>query len=991
MVCKIYEIDENGKKVRELSDVELKRRLLDDVDLFDMATGKEPLPNDIKTAIDNGEITREQARSFTEQDESVIEDIERKAESEDETELNSAIEQADKLIGETVGTTESEKQPTDKGTGESKVTGITKAVQKQEWEALGIDSDFANQLSRDWSGTVLKEANDKIKANPYIADTLAKELNDKPRPTTDTENAILLIEKRRLQNLFDEHYNDTSEDKNPIALLAIQDKLIENMNAIEGAGTALGRGLNSLKMAMAKDYSLATMLAKKRLANDNKPLTPEVEKQITDLHEKITELQKKFDDYVEQKKKESETTDAENGLNRAKRDVRKNNRNLTREKLKAERDVIVSNIKDKVATLLESAVEKTGGKLNAVENKVNNKEVLSSLSLEISNLVKNLVEDKVLDLADIVDNIHDELKGIIPDLSKREVRDAISGYGKEPQKQTKSEIQSEIDRLKKEAKQLSKQEDIESGKIDEPRLKALKTRTANRIKELQEKIAKGDYSKTEKKVYELDDVALSLKAELDREKAKFSKGLQQDVLSKRTLSEKGLDALAQWSRAIKLSGIVTLGKLTAAAAERVAITPAEEAVGGVLSKIFPKLSAKAEREGGINTKIEAQAISKGFMKGMADSWKILTTGESNLDVSYGKQDNLPHSVLDFFGHLHGALKAVPKRIEFERSFAKRMEAQAKKGIDVSNPLVQTKTAIQAYKDSKRAIFMQDNVVASAWSNFIKSLESKNKTTGEDNKVIATIGKTLLPFVKIPTNIVGETLTYAGGSASGSYKLAKALTKGIENVSPEEADVILRHLKKGSLGLGLLALGFFNPQAIGGYYQKYEKRREDEPEAGEVKLFGHKIPKFLVHNPLLECLQIGATARRVSDTYTKGKENTKTSGLMAGLLGIADEVPFVKTGESLKGALESEHEATYFLGSYLKGMIDPALLQDIARFTDKDEKGKVKKRQTDTVLEHIESGLPFLRQSLPEKEQKDRHVTTPKYDEKGKLLEHGRTR
>ena len=78
--------------------------------------------------------------------------------------------------------------------------------------------------------------------------------------------------------------------------------------------------------------------------------------------------------------------------------------------------------------------------------------------------------------------------------------------------------------------------------------------------------------------------------------------------------------------------------------------------------------------------------------------------------------------------------------------------------------------------------MQDNIVASAWSNFIKSLESKNKTTGEDKKFIATIGKTLLPFVKIPTNIVGETLTYAGGSVSGSYKLAKALTKGIENVS-----------------------------------------------------------------------------------------------------------------------------------------------------------------------------------------------------------------
>ena len=41
MACKVFEIDENGKKGRELTDAELKQRLLDDVDLFDMAMGKD--------------------------------------------------------------------------------------------------------------------------------------------------------------------------------------------------------------------------------------------------------------------------------------------------------------------------------------------------------------------------------------------------------------------------------------------------------------------------------------------------------------------------------------------------------------------------------------------------------------------------------------------------------------------------------------------------------------------------------------------------------------------------------------------------------------------------------------------------------------------------------------------------------------------------------------------------------------------------------------
>ena len=110
----------------------------DDVDLFDMAMGKEPLPKEIKTAIDNGEITREQADGFIEQDESVITDIERKAESENEAELNEAIDQADKLIGEAVGATESKAEPTDKGTSEDKVTGIKKAMVEKDRADAGL-------------------------------------------------------------------------------------------------------------------------------------------------------------------------------------------------------------------------------------------------------------------------------------------------------------------------------------------------------------------------------------------------------------------------------------------------------------------------------------------------------------------------------------------------------------------------------------------------------------------------------------------------------------------------------------------------------------------------------------------------------------------------------------------------------------------------------------------------------------------------------------
>ncbi len=44
-----------------------------------------------------------------------------------------------------------------------------------------------------------------------------------------------------------------------------------------------------------------------------------------------------------------------------------------------------------------------------------------------------------------------------------------------------------------------------------------------------------------------------------------------------------------------------------------------------------------------------------------------------------------------------------------------------------------------------------------------------------------------------------------GLVSGSIKLAKALRGGVENLRPEEADLIMRHLKKGSIGAAVLLI------------------------------------------------------------------------------------------------------------------------------------------------------------------------------------------
>jgi hypothetical protein len=230
------------------------------------------------------------------------------------------------------------------------------------------------------------------------------------------------------------------------------------------------------------------------------------------------------------------------------------------------------------------------------------------------------------------------------------------------------------------------------------------------------------------------------------------------------------------------------------------------------------------------------------------------------------------------------------------------------------------------------------------------------------KPIATALKILLPIVKIPTNIAKETLEYSTGSITGAAKLASAYAKGIENLKPEEADIILRHLKKGSIGLAGVAIGFFNPDMFGGYYRRGHRTKEGEPDFGGGKLFGYTVPPFLVHNPLLETFQIGATMRKVNDERLKGG-GTKglTAGALAALFGLAEEVPFTEEMRRVVDVIETQ-DVSKFAGNTAKQLV-PLLLQQIAARADRED-GKPVKRAPKTFPQYIETGIPGLRQNVP---------------------------
>jgi hypothetical protein len=519
-------------------------------------------------------------------------------------------------------------------------------------------------------------------------------------------------------------------------------------------------------------------------------------------------------------------------------------------------------------------------------------------------------------------------------------------------------------------------------------LEALKKRMQSKMDDLNERVATGDFSLARKsEPVKLDDKGLKIKADYERAKAQFERALTEDRLKNRSPLEKLADTVVKWRRGFVLSSPITLGKLVAAAVERIAFSPAEEAIGGAISKVIPKVARQAKSEGGFNARAEAKAITEALTKGASDSWDILKTGQSELDALYGggregyvrESMTLPRSFIDVFGHIHGFLKAPTKRAAFARSMEKRTAAAIRDGVDVSDPMVQTKLAVESYKDANRSIFLQDNRLVTFWKTGLAVLDQKDKETGRTpvgSKALSTALRVALPIVKVPTNLVAETFQYAFGSITGSARLAKAMAAGVENLKPLEADLIMRELKKGSLGAALLLVGYFNSNNIGGYYQQGQKRKDGDVKIGGIRIAGHEIPSFLLHNPLLETLQLGATIRRAQDSKMRVHDKDSRglfSGFMAGVMGLADEVPFVREmfGEIPK--MFNQNEQSSFWGELGKSLVVPQIMQWAASQTDKDEKGVTTPRSPQTVWQHIETGLPFLRKNVPMKNQRRKTV------------------
>lgn len=497
---------------------------------------------------------------------------------------------------------------------------------------------------------------------------------------------------------------------------------------------------------------------------------------------------------------------------------------------------------------------------------------------------------------------------------------------------------------------------------DEQRLAALKTRLAKREAELTDAIATGSIPKKVRRPLALDADAIALQGRVNNLKRQADLIIRKQELAGRGPLEKGLDWTAGWGRFLKLTGTNTLAKISAAAAERALVfKPIEEVLGAGWSKlpIVRDVAGRAPIEGGGSLDAIAKSYAGFFGKQAREEMgAYLRGGEGNLEAALGK----PHlggeapAWMSYPGKVHAALKSPAKVAAYEYA----MEKQAKFYLGKDNPealldpALQAEMKARAWEYAQRDIFMGDNAAVNAFRRAFAHQEGES-LAARSGKTAANV---LMPIVKVPTNYALEATDYLFGVPKGMGRLAFAVKKGISELPAEQADLIMRQLKKGSLGTAMIGLGAAGVVEGGGYWQAGEHRKESDLQPGEVRVAGVTIPHLFLHHPVVEALQVGASLRRARSI---------PAGLGNSARGLAEQVPFIETPIQMGGTLMGR-EPMKAVGEFERGMTIPPDAQRLARVLDQ----KKPRTPAEMAAQHLGlGGLGVGEHRIPEIEARKR--------------------
>lgn len=542
----------------------------------------------------------------------------------------------------------------------------------------------------------------------------------------------------------------------------------------------------------------------------------------------------------------------------------------------------------------------------------------------------------------------------------------------------------EVNRLQETLNALKKQRDARSPEeIANQRYRSL---LKNRTEELEARQKSGDFTKPVRNKLKLDKESEQAKADYERAKHKFDTEVEKQRRANLPPSQKFWNHfVAIGGRAGKLTSAAIFGKLGAAAVvnEFVLKPFIEEPIGGLVSKVLPKLADRAPIEGQFSLPAEIKAKHDFFTVGMDDALRNLKMQKSNLDEIYGHSRNrdIPPSWYEYSAFLHAASKASTKRAGFSRAELKQMEWKARTGSTLTNPNDMIDVGQRAYVEANRHIYNQDNAVAKGFAAFERTQEMN------DNKWLSLMSKFFVPIRKIPTNLVTASVDRAAGLPIALVKTALAYKRGIESLTLDQGDTIMRQFKKGIPGAALLLFGYYKYKNIGGFHKKEDQRSESDIQPGRFRIptgggSHFDAPALFSHTDAAMVMNIGATVGWTEHERTNKGPRGLARGAVAGGMGLVSELPFVPIVTSMAEAASTQNGWDFFIQNLVSSTVVPGLVPQIARI--KDTPGSLPKNLFDPpnrrkigdenfgVVDKLKEGIPGLRETLPLKKSKRRY-------------------
>jgi hypothetical protein len=683
---------------------------------------------------------------------------------------------------------------------DQETTGINREIIKGEGGNVEMIYDDPKEYEK-----VSQDIEDGL-IDPY---KIAFNLANSDSPATARDLMALKYNKQRIISATQKCYEDfekaqkindidqmtTTRDK----LAFLYDSRAELDYAVGKAGShewhRMGLALQGA-VNVEGDYSLSTVQQRHNVMTMGEKLDPSsdlvklaqeherINKELTDALNKEKELSKEKDEKISKLEAEKK---------------------FKAEARKQKRVTDIKQLDSDFEDLAKQAKKIALGQLSAGIN--------PELVVVVSKMAFNRISKGAKNLEQVVDDIYQALD---EKLSKRDIRDAFSGYKKETeQRASKDEIFGQLNRYKREAILTSKLEDVQAGikpekrqvkRIDrtqkekdlirqlkkamfergfdynqEGQIEAYKKRIKSDIEGLEEKIKAKDYVKTPRRkpivtpeINELMGKRAELQDKIESEFAKIE-------YANRTKTKRVLDLAVKFGRAVKLASFTVYGKLAMAAMIRNISTPAEMVIGEMWSHVpgMRRIGKASPLESNFSTKALADMYSREFSKEvLKESWKLAKTGKTRADMKFGKKDYLPKGMLDFIVFTHAVVKNPVK--EGHKALARQLlyEHTIRNGVNVSDPVIWSSIEHQAYDYGMRSILMSNNLAVKAFKSGLRALEMGMDKSGPTpaTEILAAFTRTNFPIIRVPTNIVAETFNYSLG-------LPKALLEiGARNIS-----------------------------------------------------------------------------------------------------------------------------------------------------------------------------------------------------------------